>query len=110
MNNSFEIPFYGKTALIFISAVAFGLILFVGQHIIIPILYATMVAILLNPLVNFLLDRKVNKILSISVAVILAILILLCFAYVVSAQLTLFTETYPQLKEKFITTSTRLLQ
>jgi predicted PurR-regulated permease PerM len=110
MDNSFKIPFYGKTALIFISTVALGLILYVGQHIIIPILYATMVAILLNPLVNFLTTKKLNKLFSISIAVTVAILVLLCFAYVVSAQLTLFSETYPQLKEKFAATSALFLR
>ncbi|GHN03093.1 AI-2E family transporter [Cytophagales bacterium WSM2-2] len=109
MNNSFEIPFYGKTALILISAFAIGLALYVGQHIIIPILYATMIAILLNPLVNYLLGKNINKIVSISLAVLLAILLMLTAIYVVSAQITLFTETYPQLKAKFILTSTQLL-
>lgn len=96
--------------MICISAFALGLTMYVGQHIIIPILYATMIAILLNPFVNFLIGKNINKIISISIAVVLAIVVLLSFVYVVSAQLTLFSETYPQLKEKFITTSTQLLK
>lgn len=110
MDNSFEIPFYAKVALIFISAFALGLTMYFGQHIIVPILYATMIAILLNPFVNYLLGKNINKIIAISIAVVLTILLLLCAIYVVSAQLTLFSETYPQLKEKFLTTSTQLLQ
>ena len=102
-------PFYAKAALISISGFALGLALYVGQHIIVPILYATVIAILLNPLVNYLIGKNINKIASISIAVVLAILVLLCAIYVVSAQVTLFSETYPQLKAKFITTSTQLL-
>ncbi len=109
MNPSFEIPFYAKAALVLISAAALGLILFVGQHIIKPILYATVIAILLNPVVNYLIKKNINKIISISIAVILAILLLFVAVYIVSAQLTLFTQTYPQLTEKFIKLSTQLL-
>jgi len=109
MENSFQIPFYAKAALISIGGFALGLMMYVGQHIIVPILYATMIAILLNPLVNYLIRKKVNKIVSISLAVLLAILALLFAIYIVSAQITLFTETYPQLKAKFIVTSTQLL-
>jgi predicted PurR-regulated permease PerM len=109
MESSFQVPFYAKAALISIGGLALGLMMYVGQHIIVPILYATMIAILLNPLVNYLTRKKINKIISISLAVILAILALLFAIYIVSAQITLFTETYPQLKEKFIVTSTQLL-
>jgi len=109
MENSFQVPFYAKVALISIGGFAMGLIMYVGQHIIVPILYATMIAILLNPLVNYLIRKRINKIVSISLAVVLAILALLFAIYIVSAQITLFTETYPQLKEKFIVTSTQLL-
>src|SRR5437868_2159877 len=110
MENSFQIPFYAKVALISIGGFALGLVMYVGQHIIVPILYATMVAILLNPLVNYLIRKKINKIVAISLAVVFAILALLFAIYMVSAQITLFSETYPQLKTKFLITSTQLLQ
>lgn len=110
MDNSFEIPFYAKVALIFISAFALGLTMYVGQHIIVPILYASMIAILLNPFVNYMIDKNINKIVAISIAVVLTIVLLLSAIYVVSAQLTLFSETYPQLKEKFTATTNQLLQ
>ena len=58
MENSFQIPFYAKVALISIGGFALGLMMYVGQHIIVPILYATMIAILLNPLVNFLTESE----------------------------------------------------
>jgi predicted PurR-regulated permease PerM len=109
MENSIEIPFYAKAALISIGGFALGVVMYMGQEIIIPILYATMVAILLNPLVNYLIRKKMNKVISISLAVIFAILIVLFAIYIVSAQITLFKETYPQLKQKFTTTSTQLL-
>jgi predicted PurR-regulated permease PerM len=110
MNNSMNIPFYARTAMIFIVVFVLGLILYVGQDIIIPLLYAGMIAILLNPLVNYLIRKRFNKILAISSVVALAIVALGIAGYIVSVQVTLFTDTYPQLKVKFATTSGELLR
>ncbi len=101
MNTSLKIPFYAKAALILISVFALVYTLQVGQHIIIPILYATIVAILLNPVVNFLIRKGTNKIIAIFVAVILAILVVFGILFIISSQLTMFSETLPQLKVKF---------
>jgi len=100
MDISIKPPFYAKAALIFISVFAFVFTLHIGQGIIIPIVFATIVAILLNPLVNYLLRKKVNKIIAISIAVILSIIAMLGIVYVISSQVTMFSETYPQLKIK----------
>jgi predicted PurR-regulated permease PerM len=77
----------------------------VGQGIIVPILYATIIAILLNPFVNFLLRKNVNKIIAISIAVALTIFAVIALLYILSSQLSMFSESYPQLKEKFNATS-----
>jgi predicted PurR-regulated permease PerM len=110
MDNSFNVPFYARTAMIFIVVFVFGLALYIGQEIIMPLLYAGMIAILLNPLVNYLVRKGFHKILAIAIVVALAICALGVVGYIVSAQVTLFTETYPELKEKFATTSTQFLR
>ncbi len=110
MDISIKTPFYAKVALVFISLFAFFFTLHVGQGIIIPILFATIIAILLNPFVNYLLRKKVNKIIAILLAVMLAVFTLLGMLYIVSSQVTMFSETYPQLKSKFIETNNLLVQ
>jgi hypothetical protein len=60
MEATIKIPFYAKAALIFISGFALTFTLYIGQDIIVPIIYATIVAILLNPLVSYLTRVKVN--------------------------------------------------
>jgi len=66
MDNSFKIPFYAKSALIFVSVFAFAYILYIGQDIIIPIVCALIFAILLNPFVNSLVRRKIGKLAAIT--------------------------------------------
>lgn len=105
METSFKMPFYARAALIFISAFAFVFTMHIARDIITPILYATIIAILLNPLVNYLMRRKINKLVAISFAVLLAITFAVSILYILSTQLSMFSETYPQLKQKFSETS-----
>jgi predicted PurR-regulated permease PerM len=105
-----KIPFYAKVALIFISLFAFGLVLHVGREIIVPIVYATIIAIVLNPFVNFLKGKKINRVVAIFIAVTLATIIVLIALYIIFAHVAQFSEAYPQLKEKFNTTSTELVR
>jgi predicted PurR-regulated permease PerM len=110
MDNTFKIPFYAKAALIFISVFALVYTLHIGQNIIVPIIYATIIAILLNPLVNYLNSKNVNNVVSISIAVALAIVVVAGLLYIISTQLSMFGETYPQLKAKFNSTSIDLVR
>jgi predicted PurR-regulated permease PerM len=105
VENTHLMPFYAKAALIFICIFAFIFLLSIGQQIIIPLVYASIVAILVNPVVNFLVKKKLNRIASIFITVVLAVLIVIGFIYAISAQLSMFSEAYPQLKEKFNATS-----
>src|ERR1051326_1257798 len=96
-----KIPFYAKTALIFVGLFAFVCAMYLAQQIIIPVVFATIVAILLNPLVNFLLSKRINKSIAISIAVLFAIVVVFSLLWIVSSQVSMLSETYPQLKAKF---------
>jgi predicted PurR-regulated permease PerM len=110
MDGTFKIPFYAKAALIFISAFALVYTLYIGKEIIVPIVYAAILSILLNPLVNYLVRKRMNRLIAISVSVTLTIIIVLSSLYLLYSQLDIFSESYPQLKQKFNTTSTELVQ
>ena len=104
-----KIPFYAQIALIAIGIFAFVFTMHIGQGIIVPFLYAVIIAILLNPFVNYLVQKKLNKTIAISLAVALAVLVVVGIFYIISSQVTMFSETYPKLKIKFNQTSTRLV-
>ena len=103
-------PFYEKTALKFISIIAFVFILYVSQHIIIPLLGATTVAILLNPLMVFLISKGINKVISISICVAIATIVALAIFYVVSTQITMVSDSYPLLRHRFSMVSDELVR
>jgi len=110
MENSFKMPFYARSALIFISIFAFVFVLHIGREIIVPILYATILAIVLNPMANFLINKKVNRVIAISGVVLLATFIVIVALYLISSNIAQFSESYPQLKAKYNATSTELIR
>ena len=110
MNDTLRFPFYVKFSLLTVGTVAFIYILYVGQQIILPLIYATIFSILLNPVVNFLVVKKMNRVLAIFIAVGSSILLTGLLFYFISVQITIFNESFPQLKQKFNEISNQVIQ
>lgn len=100
MHNATDSPFYLKFAvsLLGISLLAMGLVL--GRDIIIPILFAVLLATLLLPFVNFLARKKFPKVLTIFIPVILTLITFAGILYFLSTQIAHFVEDAPALKER----------
>lgn len=94
-------PFYSKVALVFIGILAAVTMLYLAQSIILPILYSIIIAIALNPIVNFLVAHKTNHVLAISLAMGLVFAITMVLIIFISSQLSVFSDTYPLLVDKF---------
>jgi predicted PurR-regulated permease PerM len=110
MDNSLKIPFYAKSALIFVSVFAFVFAMYIGQDIIIPIMYATVFAILLNPFVNYLTNKKVGKTTAIIIVVSISIITVAAILYLFFLKISSFAETFPQFKLKLDQTSDQLVK
>ena len=93
-------PLYIRMSQLIIGILAFFYILYIGQDIILPLIFSLIIAILLNPMVNFL-ERKLNRIISITIAVIVAMIIVLGLLFFIGSQATMFSDSLPQLKLKF---------
>jgi predicted PurR-regulated permease PerM len=100
-DTTFRFPFYARCIIIFMGAVFFVYAMYVAQQIIVPFLYATIIAVLLNPIVNFLVRKKVKRIIAIIFAVLIAILFTLGTIYLITSQLKMFESTFPKLESKF---------
>ncbi len=77
MDFTSKIPFYAKIALIFIGTGAFVFTMYIGREIILPLVFAALIAILLNPLVNYLIRIKIGKIFAISIVVAFATIVVI---------------------------------
>ena len=104
INRELQLPFYAKASIFFIGLVAFVAILYIAQGIIVPLVFSIIVAILLHPVVNFLVRMKINRIIAIVIALILTSLVLVGLFVLIFSQARQFSESWPQLVDKFTET------
>ncbi len=101
MNTLIRLPFYAKASLLLIGLYLFTSILFIGQDIILPLIYATIIAISISPGVNFLVRKKVNRTLAIFAVLIVALLLIVALILLIVTQASLMGQAWPQLLDKF---------
>jgi predicted PurR-regulated permease PerM len=96
-----RIPPYMKMTLVLTGLIAVSWILYIGKDILVPLVFALLLAILLDPVVSWLTGRTVHRILAILLAVATAFLLATAIVYFLLDQLGLFFNALPQLREKF---------
>jgi predicted PurR-regulated permease PerM len=101
INKEFTLPFYAKASIFFVGMVALLSILYVAQSIIVPLIFAVIIAILLNPVVNFFVRIKVNRFFAITITILLTFIILFAFGALLLSQASQFSESWPKLVDKF---------
>lgn len=108
--SSVKPPFYVKVALIFISLFALVYTLWVAKGILLPIVYALILAILLNPIVNFFIKHKIPKILAIGISMLFALCFFGGILYLLISQSASFSTLIPEIKIKFAEISLKFLK
>ena len=101
MDKELKFPFYAKASFIFIGVFAFIFMLYIGKSIIIPLIFATIIAIVLHPVVTFLVRLRVNRVLAITITLILTALLIVGLGTFLISQISRFSESWPKLVEKF---------
>lgn len=102
MENNQKRNFYPPTQIL-LGAIAVGFLLYIGQEIIVPLIFGLIIAILLNPLVKKMNSKGINRTVAILLAVILAFLSTAGLVYFIGSQASMFAEALPQLKQKLTT-------
>lgn len=100
MNTTAKTPFVIVAALGITGLFVFFYILTLGQGIILPVIYAAIIAVLLNPLVNRLTRHRVNRVLAICIAVIILLLLFFGLMHFVIDQSLRFGDSLPVLQHK----------
>lgn len=101
MNTDLKLPSYVKISVLLIGLYVFISILSIAKGIILPVLYATILAILISPVVSYLVKHKVPRVLSITGVLLASIVILIALVSLLLSQVNLLSDAMPQLTDKF---------
>jgi predicted PurR-regulated permease PerM len=96
-----KLPSYAKVTILFIGLFAFLTMLYIAQGIIVPLVFAIIIAILLHPVVNFFVRRRINRVVAIVITLLLTILVIIAFGAFFFSQASRFSESWPILVDKF---------
>ena len=96
-----KLPFYAKATIFLIGFFALFTILYLAKNIVVPLVFALIIAILLHPVVNFFVRIKINRVVAIAITLILTFLAIIAFCTLVFSQVSRFSESWPVLVEKF---------
>lgn len=96
-----KLPFLIRWSLLLVGLYFFVCMLSIVQDIILPLIYATLIAILLSPMVSFLTGKRIHRTLAISIILILSFLILAGFVLLFISQAGLLREAWPELSSRF---------
>lgn len=104
IDKEIQLPFYAKASIFLIGLVAFVAILYIAQDIIVPLVFAIIIAILLHPVVNFLVRIKINRVVAIVITLFLTSLVIAAFFTLLFSQVSQFSDTWPIMVDKFTNT------
>lgn len=101
MTGFLKFPLLIKATFFIIGLYALISMLYIGQEIIVPVIYATLFAILLNPVVNLLVHLKLNRILAILITLLLVLALITSLLVFLSSQGTRASASLSILIDKF---------
>ncbi len=101
MNKQVATPFYQKFSLMLITLLILVLALAFGKDLILPLLFAILLANLLLPLTSFLERKGTYKPIAIFLPILLAIVIGAAVIYFLSSQIINFMADVPTLQKRF---------
>jgi predicted PurR-regulated permease PerM len=98
-----SLPHYAKASLLAVGLYYFVSILSILQGIVLPIIYAGILAILVSPAVKYLVKKRINRATAIAVVLVGALLFGVLVIALISSQASRFSEALPQLADRFDT-------
>ena len=96
-----KLPFLVRAVLFLVGLYALFAMLYVARSIIVPFLFATILAILLQPVVDFFVRHKIKRLFAIIITLLLTIVIIVALSGLLVSQAVRLSETWPLLVDKF---------
>lgn len=96
-----KLPFYVKVTIFLVGLFTLLAMLYIAKSIIMPIVFAVIIAIVLHPVVRFFVRIKINRVLAITITLLLTFLVIAAFGTLFISQASRFVESWPILIDRF---------
>jgi predicted PurR-regulated permease PerM len=96
-----KLPAYVKASILLIGIAVLLTMLYLARNIIVPVVFATIIAVVLHPVVNFFVGKKINRIVAILLTLFLTFLVIAAFGALIISQASRLSDSLPMLADKF---------
>jgi predicted PurR-regulated permease PerM len=90
-----------RISIVFMGLIALIAVLYISRSIVVPLVFATIIAILLNPIVNFFIRLRLNRIVAIVMALLITFILLFGLGGLFISQISRLVEAWPTIIDKF---------
>ncbi|MBE0647160.1 MAG: AI-2E family transporter [Bacteroidales bacterium] len=101
LEKEIKLPLYIKVVFLLIGLFALLTGLYIAKSLIIPLVFALLIAILLNPVVNLFIRIRINRVVAIVITLFLTIVVMAALGALLFSRLSLLSESWPELVDKF---------
>ncbi|MCF8298757.1 MAG: AI-2E family transporter [Saprospiraceae bacterium] len=101
IDKAIKLPSYAKLTISLIGIFALLTMIYIAQGIILPLVFAFLVAIILQPLVSLFVKWKINRLIAIFLTMLITVLIIFGISALLYSRLSQFSESWPILVERF---------
>ena len=101
MHTTVKLPFYAKFTLLLIGLYLLISMLSIAQTILLPLIYAAIIAILLSPVVSYLESKHVNRAVAVGLVLFFALIIIAVIILFLISQIDVLIDAWPLLIAKF---------
>lgn len=101
MESVFKLPFYAKASLFLVGMFVFIWMMYIASGIIVPLIFALIIAVVLYPVVKWFERKKINRILAIIFTLIIAFMAIAGLGVLMYSQMSRLSMSWPELVEKF---------
>lgn len=96
-----RLPFYVRAALFVVGLYVLFSILYITRSILVPLLFATVIAVLLQPVVAFMVRFRLNRLLAIIITLLLTVVVILALSSLLISQAVRLSDSWPDMVERF---------
>ena len=98
--NEDHTPFYQRLGLTLLSLGIIAAAIVLGKEVLLPLLFAILLAMLLLPITNYFASKGLHRVLSIIIPVFLTLIVVSGLIYLLSIQIINFLDDAPELNKK----------
>lgn len=97
---SSQLPFLTKMTLSILLLILIGIIIYLGQEIIVPFAFAILLSVLLLPANNWMERKRIPRVLAILISLVISLVFIAGIIYFLATQISNFAEDFPKIKQQ----------